>query len=85
MLDYVANAIVYWPVEGIRSKFEARCETKKLDSSQVLADFLTTDPSDTAAFEAFRASVKTNLQAGKLRRVFLAEKIPTELSALSSF
>lgn len=28
MLDYAANAVVYWPVETIRAKFEARCERK---------------------------------------------------------
>jgi hypothetical protein len=85
MLDYAANAIVYWPVEGIVSKFEARCETKKLDPNQLLADFLGTEPSDNAAADAFWASVKTNLQAGKLRLVFLADKIPTELQRIVEF
>jgi len=26
MLDYAANAVVYWPVERLRSYFEAGCE-----------------------------------------------------------
>jgi hypothetical protein len=26
MLDYAANAVVYWPVEDLRSRFEASCE-----------------------------------------------------------
>src|SRR5690606_13228801 len=26
MLDYAANAVVYWPVESLRSTFERRCE-----------------------------------------------------------
>ena len=36
MLDYAANAVVYWPVEKIRASFEARCETERLDPDEVL-------------------------------------------------
>ena len=31
MLDYAANAVVYWPAEDIRAKFEARCEVEGRD------------------------------------------------------
>jgi hypothetical protein len=34
MLDYAANAVVYWPVETIRTKFLARCQTSNLDPDQ---------------------------------------------------
>ena len=85
MLDYAANAIVYWPVENIRSKFEASCETKGVESDQTLADFLGTDASDSTSAEFFWSSVKTNLQAGKVRLVFIADKIPTELQRIVEF
>ena len=85
MLDYAANAIVYWPVENIRSKFEAGCERKDAEPGQILADFLGADPSDASAVEAFWGLVKTNLQAGKVRLVFLADKIPTELQRIVEF
>lgn len=26
MLDYAANAVVYWPVEELRARFEPRCQ-----------------------------------------------------------
>ena len=28
MLEYAANAVVYWPVEEIRAKFDATCQAK---------------------------------------------------------
>src|SRR5712691_215528 len=40
MLDYAANAVVYWPVEAIRAAFEVRCAAEILDPAQVVADFL---------------------------------------------
>jgi hypothetical protein len=85
MLDYAANAIVYWPVENIRSKFEAACERKGAEPAQMVADFVGADASDPAAVEAFWGLVKTNLQAGKVRLVFLADKIPTELQRIVEF
>ena len=66
MLDYAANAVVYWPVEAIRSRFEANHE----DPEQVIASFLESIDSDG---EEFWQKVKTNLQAGKVRLVFVAE------------
>jgi hypothetical protein len=85
MLDYAANAIVYWPVENIRSKFEAGCEKRGADAGQILADFLGADVSDGLAADAFWGLVKTNLQAGKIRLIFLADKIPTELQRIVEF
>jgi hypothetical protein len=85
MLDYAANAIVYWPIEMIRSKFEITCDKQGKNSIQVIAEFLGGDPSDDASQEAFWNLVKTNLQAGKVRLVFLADKIPTELQRIVEF
>jgi hypothetical protein len=28
MLDYAANAVVYWPVEAIRAQYEGNCEKR---------------------------------------------------------
>lgn len=38
MLDHAANAIVYWPVETIRVKYEARCGSDGLDPDQTFID-----------------------------------------------
>ena len=31
MLDYAANAVIYWPIETIRAKFEAYCAIHNID------------------------------------------------------
>src|SRR6266487_4898323 len=36
MLDYAANAVVYWPVEQMRERFERRCLQEDLESDQEL-------------------------------------------------
>ncbi|MCA9293219.1 MAG: hypothetical protein KDA20_05340 [Phycisphaerales bacterium] len=81
MLDYAANAVVYWPVEEIRAKFETRCERNDEDAEEVLAAFLSTDE-DT---DEFWHQVKTNLQAGRVRMVFVADLIPPELRRVVEF
>jgi hypothetical protein len=78
MLDYAANAVVYWPVETIRAEFEAHQE----DPQQRIADFL----GDTETEEVeFWQKAKTNLQAGKVRLVFVADVIPAELRLVVEF
>jgi hypothetical protein len=81
MLDYAANAVVHWPVEEIRSKFEVTCSKKGLDPDNVLRDFL----KDSNDFEAFWQKAKTNLQAGKIRMLFVADEIPKELRRIVEF
>lgn len=78
MLDYAANAVVYWPVETLLAQFEANHE----DPEQVIADFLETVNDDA---EGFWQKVKTNLQAGKVRLVFVADEVPTELRRVVEF
>ncbi|MCK9565873.1 MAG: hypothetical protein M0Q43_07485 [Methanothrix sp.] len=81
MLEYAANAVVYWPVEEIRTKFDATCQANSLNSDEVLEDFL--GPSEDP--EAFWQKAKTNLQAGKIRMLFVADEIPKELRRIVEF
>jgi hypothetical protein len=81
MLDYAANAVVYWPMEQIRAQFEATCQTQGLEVEQVIMDFLTPEANP----EEFWQKMKTNLQAGKVRLVFVADKIPSELQRIVEF
>lgn len=81
MLDYAANAVVYWPLETIRSKFESRCEENNIDPGTALSDFLGGDTDQ----EQFWPKVKTNLQAGRVRLVFVADVIPSELRRVVEF
>ncbi len=81
MLDYAANAVAYWPVEEIKAKFEGRCEADGSDPSEELSELLGEDhdPGD------FWQLVKTNLQAGRVRLVFVADDIPPELRRVVEF
>lgn len=81
MLDYAANAVVYWPVEELRAKYEARCDKNGDDAVEVLTRFVG-EEQDT---DDFWQRVKTNLQAGRIRMVFLADSIPAELRRVVEF
>lgn len=81
MLDYAANAVAYWPVEDIRAKFESQCESNGVDPEEELDNLLDKEH-DTAEFWQ---QVKTNLQAGRIRMVFIADEIPTELRRIVEF
>lgn len=81
MLDYAANAVVHWPVESLRSTFEARCQLEGSDPEEQVAALL----QGTASTEEFWQNVKTNLQAGRIRLLFVADQIPVELRRVVEF
>ncbi len=83
MLDYAANAVVYLPVEEIRARFGATCamQDPSIDPSDAVVKFL----GDRSDEEQFWEDVKTNLKAGKIRLVFVADEIPTELRRIVDF
>jgi len=81
MLDYAANAIAYWPIESIRAKFESYHEKNGKDPRQLLDQFL----GNNVDLEQFWQQVKTNLQAGKIRMIFVADEVPSELQRIVEF
>lgn len=85
MLDYAANAVVYWPVRTIRDEFDATCQDLGSDPSQSIADLLGEEDDDGSLVEGYWNQVKTNLQAGKIRLVFVADEIPRELRRIVEF
>lgn len=85
MLDYAANAVVYWPTDRIRGAFEGRCAREHQMPDEVLAEFLGTGAPNAEAIEAFWAQVGGNLKAGRLRLVFAADQIPAELRRIVEF
>src|SRR6516162_6054431 len=77
MLDYAANAVVYWSVEQLRADFQS----KYPNPEEIIRDRLgpEIDP------EVFWQNVKTNLQAGRIRLLFVADQIPNELKRIVEF
>lgn len=81
MLDYAANGTLYWSMEKIRAVFDQQHQAIGVDPTVVLAEFLGED----AEPEDFWTQVKTNLQAGRVRLVFVADEIPRELLRIVEF
>jgi hypothetical protein len=81
MLDYAANAVAYWPVEEIKARFEATCAVRQVDPDTEVGGLVGVD-TETGDFWQ---RVKTNLQAGRIRMVFLADEIPPELRRIVEF
>ncbi|MBL8827796.1 MAG: hypothetical protein JNM18_12530 [Planctomycetaceae bacterium] len=81
ILDYAANAVVYWPIEKMRAEYELRCEANGVDATSTIEALV--DSRMNA--EQFWQTVKTNLQAGKIRLVFVADSIPPELQRIVEF
>ena len=87
MLDYASNAVVHWSVERIISELEKRCEREGTDPTEVVCKHLqlADDQDVDVAVEKFWATVKTNLDAEKLRLLFVADSIPSELQRIIEF
>lgn len=81
MLDYAANGVAYWPVEQLRASFEAQCERDGLDPEQRVQELIGQD----GDVDAFWRQLKTNLQSGRVRMVFVADEIPPELQRIIEF
>jgi hypothetical protein len=81
MLDYAANAVVHWSIDQVISEYEKQCIEEDVDPDQRLEAFLGEhrEPDD------FWGAVKTNLQAGKVRMLFVADAIPPELRRIVEF
>src|SRR5690606_24963339 len=79
--DYAANATAYWPSDHLRGHYEATCQSSGVDPEERLLEILgpEADP------EEFWKQTKTNLQAGRIRLVFVADEIPEELRRVVEF
>lgn len=81
ILEYAANCQVSWTWESIRAAFESTCAGNGAQHDAVLADFLDKD----VTADQFWANVKTNLLAGKIRMLVVADHIPTEVRRIVEF
>lgn len=96
MLDYAANAVVYWPVDVVRARFEERCKANGQEPDDVLTTLLTPEETiaepdngqggvDAPDLGHFWQEVETNLQAGRIRLLFVADQVPQELRRVVEF
>lgn len=81
MLDYAANCITYWSLETLQSGFEKTCRELGRSSDTALRELLGVDDGASDFWER----VRTNLQAKKIRLLFVADIIPIELRRIVEF
>lgn len=85
LLDYAANAVLYWKPEEVRDKFESTCNDKGQNPNDVLAILLNCAPDDDELFEEFWNKVFARLKSGEIRLVFVADDIPDKLARIIEF
>ncbi|MCB1018545.1 MAG: hypothetical protein KDC27_01390 [Acidobacteria bacterium] len=81
LLDYAANVAFDWDAERLQDFFEGTCETAGRESAEALEEFLEGE----TPVDQYWETVKTNLQAGKIRLLFVADRIPTDLRRIIEF
>lgn len=81
MLDYAANGLARWKMNDLKIRFESECEKKNQQPIDVFADAFGPE----LDYEAFWASVKTNLEAKRIRMLLVADVIPREVKAVVEF
>lgn len=81
MLDYAANSVAYWPVAHMRERFAANCQSCGVDPEERLREFLEEEVEP----EEFWQMADRNLRDHKIRLLFVADVIPTELQRIVEF
>jgi hypothetical protein len=80
MLDYAANGVAHWPIKQIIDAFNATVVKAGGDPEQGLRQFLQEQEP-----EQFWRQVDSNLRSGRIRMVFVADRIPHELRRIVEF
>jgi hypothetical protein len=80
MLDYAANATAYWQTATLADAFAVTCAAVGQDPEKLLSEFI--GGGDT---NAFWDQVGSNLKAGRIKLVFVADVIPRELARIVEF
>jgi hypothetical protein len=80
MLDYAANGVAYWPIDKIITAYRETALAQGRDPDIDLLSFL-----GDATTDSFWRQVESNLRSGRIRMVFVADRIPKELVRIVEF
>jgi hypothetical protein len=80
MLDYAANGVAYWSIDQLLAAYKRTAEAEGVDPDTKLIEFTGGQEP-----EAFWRQVEANLGSGRIRMVFVADKIPKELRRIVEF
>ena len=82
MLDYAAHAVTSWTDASVRADFEATCDDVGIEPDLAICDLMGDSDADV---DLFWARVRRNLEAGRIRMVFVADDIPREVRRVVEF
>lgn len=82
MLDYAANGIEYWSIDQIRQTAAVTAQKQDKTLEEELGKLL---DDDNAAIASYWELVKANLDAKRVRLLFVMDTIPKELRRLVEF
>ena len=86
MLDYAAHAQVYWPLDRIRALAAERYGgSDAVDQALVESLSLEAAEDPAAETEVYWQQVADNLRSGRVRLLFVADKLPRELRRVIEF
>lgn len=86
MLDYAANAQRYWPADRMRSMAAIQHGgAEAADAAMMMFLGLESAEDVVAELEAYWARVDENLRNGRVRLIFLADRLPAELRRVIEF
>lgn len=80
MLDYVAHASLFWNAESLSNRFAETCEELGVSTEETLARLV-----DDEDIDGFWEDVESNLRSKKIRLIFVADEIPSELKRIVEF
>lgn len=83
MLKYAAHAAQTWAADELRRAFEESCRARRRDPDDELESLLQGEEAPDA--DRFWRQVVTNLAAGRLRLLFIADDIPEPLIRVVEF
>jgi len=82
MLDYAANAVSWWRADEVKTWFDSSSSQVGLSSADRLALLLDTETPDV---EEYWRQVEANLGSGRIRMLFVADRISPELQRIVEF
>ena len=85
MLEYAAHAARTWTADTLRTTFEETTDARGLDPGDELGRLLAPDGEEEPGGDGFWERVATNLDASRLRLVFVADDIPVSLERVVEF
>lgn len=79
-LDYISHACIHWDAETLETRFRQTWEARDGGPEQVLAELV-----DDESPEQFWERAQANLRAKRVRLLFVADSIPSELKRVVEF